>query len=64
MDRFDNATGYRTTETCSHKCFYEYVNEEGNVAVSSSDPYTLQHEVDNPTTTIIWGTPKITKGGA
>lgn len=59
-----NAAGYKTTETCTHNCFYEYCDVVGNIQTSNIRPYTLTHEVDNPTTTITWDKPVIIKGGA
>lgn len=59
-----NASGYKTTETCIHNCFYEYCDVVGNIQTSAIRAYTFTHEVDNPTTTITWDKPIITKGGA
>lgn len=61
-DRIDNSTGYTTTEECLHECFYEYVDDFGNVQATTPVQRKFIQQVDNPTTTIIWGTPVIRKG--
>lgn len=59
-----NPAGWKTLETCTHNCFYEYCDLVGNIQTSEIKPYTLKHEVGNPTTTVTWKKPVITKGGA
>ena len=58
-----NPAGWRTMITCTHRGFYEYCNNVGNILTSNIKEYTLKHEIDNPTTTVTWEKPVIIKGG-
>lgn len=59
-----NAAGLRTLQTCSHRCFYEYCDNVGNIQTSEIKEYTFKHEIDNATTTVSWEKPIIMKGDA
>lgn len=58
----ENPYGSATQLECTHKCYYEYCNDAGNVDVGTRD-ITFKHEVNNTTITVTWGTPVIHKGG-
>lgn len=55
-------SGWKTTESCKHQCFYEYLDADGNTQFSTEKEYTFTHEVNHSTTTVTWGTPTISKG--
>jgi len=59
----EDPSGWKTTKSCKHQCFYEYLDAEGNTQFSTEKEYTFTHEVNHSTTTVTWGTPTISKGG-
>ena len=49
--------------TKEHTYFYEYCDEFGNIHTSALATHRFEHEVNNPTTTVTWSSPVISKGG-